>query len=76
MARLKVYCVQPYAGSPGRLEPCALQQFGDELEALKTGAAISGRRGGVLVFEASGGPDPFPWETRVLATYGATPTRA
>jgi hypothetical protein len=69
-----VFCVQPYRGRFGRLEPLRMQQFASASEALAAGRALTERASGVLVFRVEGEPDFGEWAApEVLARHGELP---
>lgn len=67
MAKVKIYCVQPFwRAGPTKLARGELRQFKKEELARKAGETAARRLGGAIVYSVAGDPDYDQWDAPSL----------
>lgn len=74
MARVTLYCVQPFHQKGKKLVGGDLRQYKKPEDALRVGESAASRSAGVLVYEIEGDAEFDDWgEPKVLAKHGEVP---
>lgn len=74
MARVTVFCVQPFWLDRRKLVHGQRRQFKKAEEALRAGEAAARRNAGAIVYSVEGDPEYDDWaEPKVLASLGQVP---